>query len=105
MSIHQICELCAIPISKDVPDVSVNCTTKMNDDVHQFTLCLCPMCYASIARNEKDDFDRYIFPSGKPIILYKVKRYSFPSKKKKKKLEDWKLFSPLKTRGKKVDYS
>jgi len=100
-----ICEYCGNPFMKD--DVKLNslCVVRNSDDIYEFGLTTCVRCFSEVCKNGKDMCDRIEFPYGKQIVLYKVKKYLYPTMNKKKKLEEWKLFSPLKTKGKKQNYS
>ena len=103
MSNNLICEYCGIPFDKDAVKVIAICTIKEADNIHEFGITVCSPCYAELCKYGKDIQDRIELPF-KQIALYKVKKYLHPSLKRKKKLEDWKLFSPVRTRGKKTDY-
>lgn len=100
-----VCEYCGIPFEKD--DVKINTVAVVNfkDNIYEFGMTVCNCCFGQLGKMNKDIQDRIIFPKDGQVVLYKVKKYLFPSKKRKTKLEDWKLFSPLRKKGSKVDYS
>lgn len=105
MSNNLICEWCGQPIYPDEVKINAMCCIKQKDNFYEFCITVCSPCYGLINCNEKDLQDRIKFPDNSQVVLYKVKKYSFPSLKKDKKLEEWMLFSPLRKRGKKADYS
>jgi hypothetical protein len=70
----------------------------------EFGMRVCIPCYGLLIAIGKDLQDRIKFPDDSQVVMYKVKRYVYPPKTKKKKLEDWKLFSALHRKGKKEDY-
>ncbi len=89
----------------DDPFVISKCVVKNKDDIHEFTIKTCSLCFTNIIQHGRDEQDRITFPYDKQVKLYKVKTYLHPPIKRKKGLESWKLFSPLKTKGKKAEYS
>lgn len=104
MSGNLICEWCGQPIYPDDVKIQCMCCIKNKDNMYEFCITTCSPCYGLINRNEKDLQDRVKFPDNSQVTLFKITKYSYPPIKKDKKLEEWKLFSPLRSRGKKADY-
>lgn len=100
-----VCEYCGQCIEHDEPRLNSICVVKNKDNIYEFGLLTCSPCFGLLKALEKDIQDRVVFPNDTQIVLYKVKKYLYPSKKKEKALDAWKLFSPVRTRGKKKDYS
>lgn len=99
-----ICEYCSMPFQKD--DVMINTMAVVNfkDNIYEFGLKVCNCCFGILGKNERDLQDRIVFPKDGQVQLYKIKSYKYPSNKRKKELESWKLFSPIRKKGKKEDY-
>lgn len=99
--IMSICEYCSIPFQKE--DVIINTMAVVNfkDNIYEFGLKVCNHCFGQLGKMERDIQDRIEFPKDGQINLYKVKKYKFPCNKKRKTIENWKLFSPLIKKGKK----
>ena len=103
MNNNLICQYHGEPFDKDSVKINTICVIKENDTIHEFGITVCPSCYAELCKHGKDSHDRIELPV-KQLALYKIKKYLHPSMKRKKKLEDWQLFSPVHTKGKKQDY-
>lgn len=99
-----ICEYCSQCIERNEPRMNSICIVKRKDDIHEFGITTCAPCFGLLKALDKDLLDRVVFPDDSQIVLYKVKRYLFPTKKLDKKLKDWQLFSAVRTLGKKRDY-
>lgn len=104
MTTNGVCEYCGQYIDNDEPRMNSMCVVTHGDNFYEFGITTCSPCFGILRALEKDIQDRTVFPKDTQIVLYKVKKYLYPSKKKDKKLADWKLFSPLKSRGRKKDY-
>ena len=94
-----ICEYCGVPFDKDNVEINTICVVNFKDNIYEFPLKVCYVCYGQLGKLNRDIQDRFEFPKDNQIVLYKIKKYQFPSKKRKTELEDWKLFSPLRKRG------
>jgi hypothetical protein len=103
MNNNLICEYHGEPFDKDSIRINTICVIREDDNIHEFGITVCHTCYTELCKYGKDIQGRIELPV-KQIALYKVKKYLHPSLKRKKKLEDWKLFSDLHTKGKKQDY-
>lgn len=97
-----ICEYCSLPFR----DIKINtiCVVNFKDNIYEFGLTVCSACFGLLGKFNKDIQDRIEFPKDGQVELYKIKKYRFPPDTKRKKLEEWKLFSPLRKKGSKVDY-
>jgi hypothetical protein len=105
MNLACICEWCGQLVGSDEPRMNTICIVKHKDNLYEFGITSCGPCFGVLKALPRDLQDRTTFPDGTQVALYKVKKYLHPTKKKDKKIETWKLFSPLRTRGKKVEYS
>lgn len=96
-----ICEYCSMPFQKE--DVVINTMAVVNfkNNIYEFGLKVCNCCFGQLGKMGRDIQDRIEFPADGQINLYKIKKYKFPTDKKRKGNESWKLFSPLIKRGKK----
>jgi hypothetical protein len=86
-------------IGLNEPRLNSICVVKHKDNLYEFGIKTCSPCFGVLRALPRDLQERSVFPDNTQVVLYKIKKYLYPSKKKDKKLEDWKLFSPLKTRG------
>lgn len=105
MNLACICEWCGQMIGHDEPRLNSICVVKQKDNLHEFGITTCSPCFGVLKALPKDLQDRCMFPDDTQVVLYKVKKYLYPTKKRRVAMETWKLFSPLRTRGKKVEYS
>jgi hypothetical protein len=93
-----------LPFEKDDVRINTICVVNFKDNMYEFGLTVCSACYCRLGKFNKDIQDRIEFPKDGQVELYKIKKYRFPPAKKRTKLEEWKLFSPLRKKGSKVDY-
>ncbi len=84
--------------------LTVLCSVKHKDNLHEFVIDACCVCYGLLKGMGRDTNDRTEFPIDSQVVLYKIKSYKYPPRKKDKELKEWQLFSALRTAGKKKHY-
>jgi len=102
--VNNICEYCSMPFERDDVKINSMCVVNFKNNMYEFGLTVCTPCFGLLGKNNRDIQDRIEFPKDGQVVLYKVKKYKYPPNKKQKKLEDWKLFSPIRKFGKKEEY-
>jgi hypothetical protein len=100
----QVCEYCSQCVESNEPRMTSMCVVKRKDTIHEFGITTCAPCHGILKALPTDLGGKCVFPDDTQIVLYKVKKYLFPSKRLDKKLKEWQLFSPVHTKGKKQDY-